>query len=63
MPESTNTKSASALNRLESRIDPTSTRFEKNMRAMAELVAAVHTEQEKISEGGGAKAIESQHSK
>src|SRR5260370_14939501 len=63
MPESTNTKSASALNRLESRIDPTSTRFEKNMRAMAELVAAVHTEQEKIGEGGGAKAIESQHAK
>src|SRR5579859_5692431 len=63
MPESTNTKSASALNRLESRIDPTSTRFEKNMRAMAELVAAVRTEQEKISEGGGPKAIEAQHAK
>ncbi|HZR28987.1 MAG TPA: acyl-CoA carboxylase subunit beta [Terriglobales bacterium] len=63
MPESTNTKSASALSRLESRIDPTSTRFEKNMRAMAELVATVRTEQEKISEGGGPKAIESQHAK
>ncbi|HTC93026.1 MAG TPA: acyl-CoA carboxylase subunit beta [Terriglobales bacterium] len=63
MPESTNTKSASALNRLESHTDPTSTRFEKNMRAMAELVAAVRTEQEKISEGGGAKTIEAQHAK
>jgi 3-methylcrotonyl-CoA carboxylase beta subunit len=63
MPESTNTKSASALNRLESHTDPTSTRFEKNMRAMAELVAGVRTEQEKISEGGGTKAIEAQHAK
>jgi len=61
MPESTQTKSA--FNRLESHIDPTSARFEKNMRAMADLVAAVRTEQEKIGEGGGMKAIESQHAK
>ena len=63
MPESTNTKAASALNRLESHTDPTSPRFEKNMRAMAELVATVRTEQEKISEGGGVKTIEAQHAK
>src|SRR5947208_8197371 len=63
MPETTNTKSASALNLLESHLDPTSARFEKNMRAMAELVAAVRTEQEKIGEGGGPKAVDAQHAK
>jgi acetyl-CoA carboxylase carboxyltransferase component len=63
MADSTPIKPASALNRLESHADPTSTRFEKNMRAMAELVAAIRTEQGKISEGGGSKAIESQHGK
>ncbi len=63
MPETTNTKSAAALNLLESHLDPTSARFEKNMRAMAELVAAVRTEQEKIGEGGGSKAIDAQHAK
>ncbi|HEX6503223.1 MAG TPA: acyl-CoA carboxylase subunit beta [Terriglobales bacterium] len=50
-------------NVLESRVDPTSARYEANMRAMADLVSAVHNEEEKICEGGGAKAIESQHSK
>src|SRR5437868_2890341 len=50
-------------NQLESRVDVTSARFEKNMRAMAELVSTLRTEQEKISEGGGAKAIEAQHAK
>ena len=33
------------------------------MRAMADLVSVVHNEQEKIREGGGEKAIESQHKK
>jgi acetyl-CoA carboxylase carboxyltransferase component len=33
------------------------------MRAMADLVSVIHNEEEKIREGGGAKAIESQHSK
>ncbi len=33
------------------------------MRAMADLVASLHNEEEKIREGGGAKAIESQHKK
>src|SRR6266705_886373 len=50
-------------NMLESRLDPTSARFEKNMRAMAELVSRVHNEEEKIREGGGPKAIEGQHAK
>jgi 3-methylcrotonyl-CoA carboxylase beta subunit len=50
-------------NVLESRVDPTSARYEANMRAMADLVSVIHNEEEKIREGGGAKAIESQHSK
>lgn len=50
-------------NVLETRVDPTSARYEANMRAMAKLVSAVHNEEERISEGGGAKAVESQHSK
>ncbi len=48
-------------NVLESRVDATSARFEANMRAMADLTASVHNEQEKIREGGGAKAVERQH--
>src|SRR6266852_7993244 len=45
------------------KLDPTSLRFESNMRALAELVAQVRNEEEKIREGGGPKAIESQHAK
>jgi len=48
---------------LESRIDPTSARFEANMRFMADLMSQVHNQEEKIREGGGPKAIESQHAK
>jgi len=48
---------------LPSKVDPTSVRFEANMRFMADLVSQVRNEEEKIREGGGAKAIESQHSK
>ncbi len=48
---------------LESRVDPTSARFEANMRFLADLVSQVRNEEEKIREGGGAKAIESQHAK
>src|SRR5438128_35578 len=48
---------------LPSKVDPTSPRFEANMRFMADLVSQVHKEEEKIREGGGAKAVESQHSK
>src|SRR6476660_744984 len=54
---------ADQIPKLPTKIDATSTRFEKNMRAMAELLAAVRTEEEKISLGGGEKAIESQHNK
>jgi 3-methylcrotonyl-CoA carboxylase beta subunit len=54
---------ADQISKLPTKIDATSTRFEKNMRAMAELVAAVRNEEEKIRMGGGEKAIESQHAK
>ncbi|HZQ69129.1 MAG TPA: acyl-CoA carboxylase subunit beta [Terriglobales bacterium] len=50
-------------NVLQSRIDPTTARFEANMRFMADMVSQVRNEEEKIREGGGQKAIESQHSK
>ena len=48
---------------LTTRIDPTSARFEANMRYMADLVSAIRNEEEQIREGGGTKAIESQHAK
>src|SRR5437588_9661169 len=48
---------------LETRVDPTSARYEANMRFMADLVSQIHNEEEKICEGGGQKAIENQHSK
>jgi 3-methylcrotonyl-CoA carboxylase beta subunit len=50
-------------NKLFSKIDPTTARYEKNMRGMAELVAAIRTEEEQIRQGGGERAIESQHAK
>src|SRR5438067_2847239 len=46
-----------------SAIDPNSPRFQKNALAMADLITTIAREQEKIREGGGAKTIESQHSK
>ena len=65
MPNRTDESDApdTALNVLETRVDATSQRFEKNMRAMAELVSQVRNEEEKIREGGGPKAIENQHAK
>src|SRR5437660_7250876 len=54
---------ADQLNKLTSKIDPTSGRVEKNMRSMAELVSAIRNEEEQIRQGGGPKAIESQHGK
>jgi 3-methylcrotonyl-CoA carboxylase beta subunit len=48
---------------LPTKVDPTSARFEANMRFMADLVSGVRNEEEQIREGGGAKAIESQHGK
>src|ERR1700733_4753920 len=48
---------------LETRVDATSARFEANMRFLADMVSQVRNEEEKIREGGGAKAIEGQHAK
>jgi len=48
---------------LETHVDATSARFEANMRFLADMVSQMRNEEEKIREGGGAKAIESQHSK
>src|ERR1700722_17350719 len=55
--------SSQASNILTTKVDPTSARFEANMRFLADLMSQVRNEGEKISEGGGSKAIESQHSK
>src|SRR6195256_1229395 len=56
-------KSDTTSNVLPTKIDPTSARFEANMRFLADLMSQVRNEGEKICEGGGAKAIESQHNK
>src|SRR3954465_6486317 len=50
-------------NILSSKVDATPPRFEKNMRAMAELMLQIHAEEEQIRQGGGAKGIDSQHAK
>jgi acetyl-CoA carboxylase carboxyltransferase component len=47
----------------ESKVKPGSARFDHNVHAMAELVARVRNEEEKIREGGGDKAIDAQHKK
>src|SRR5689334_326902 len=54
---------ADLSNKIVSKIDPTSARFEKNMRSMAELVSAVRNEEEGIRQGGEPKAIDSHHAK
>src|SRR5579862_236012 len=59
---STNNSSAPG-NVLTTKVDPTSARYEANMRFLADLMSQVRNEGEKICEGGGAKAIENQHSK
>ncbi|MGA8733519.1 MAG: acyl-CoA carboxylase subunit beta [Terriglobales bacterium] len=48
---------------LETHVDATSPRFEANMRFLADMVSQIRNEEEKIREGGGPKAIESQHNK
>jgi 3-methylcrotonyl-CoA carboxylase beta subunit len=63
MRERTESTAISINNVLATKIDPSSLRFESNMRALADLVAQVRNEEEKIREGGGARASESQHAK
>jgi 3-methylcrotonyl-CoA carboxylase beta subunit len=48
---------------LKSSIDAKSPDFQKNSQRMVELLTAIKHEEEKIRQGGGAKAIESQHKK
>jgi len=52
-----------ASNVLTTKVDPTSARFEANMRFLADLMSQVRNEGEKICEGGDGKAIENQHNK
>ena len=48
---------------LKSSVNPKSPQFEKNSQRMVESLTALKNEEEKIREGGGAKAIDSQHKK
>jgi acetyl-CoA carboxylase carboxyltransferase component len=48
---------------LATRVDPTTPRFEANMRLLAGLVSQVRNEEEQIREGGGQEAVENQHGK
>ena len=63
MADRTDTSAAQSSPVLETRIDPTSPRFEANMRFLADMVSQVRNEEEKIREGGGPKAVEAQHGK
>jgi len=63
MADRTDSTALTVNNVLTTKLDPSSLRFESNMRALADLVAQVRNEEEKIREGGGTKAIENQHSK
>ena len=54
---------ADLSNNIISKVNPTSARYEKNMRSMAELVSAIRNEEEQIRQGGGPKGIDSQHAK
>ena len=66
MPERHESSESTTLqlkNVLPTKVDPSSLRYESNMRALADLVAQIRNEEEKICEGGGAKAVESQHAK
>ncbi len=48
---------------LKSSVSSKSTQFQKNSQRMVELLTSLKNEEEKIREGGGAKAIDSQHKK
>ena len=63
MPHRSEANSSSQTTLLPSKVDPTSAGFEANMRFLADLVSQIRNEEEKIREGGGPKAIESQHAK
>ena len=48
---------------IESHAHPDSPEFKKNSRTVVDLLTEIKNEEEKIREGGGAKAIEAQHKK
>lgn len=48
---------------LKTTIKPSSPEFEKSRRKLIDLMTAIKNEEQRICEGGGAKAIESQHKK
>jgi 3-methylcrotonyl-CoA carboxylase beta subunit len=48
---------------IETRIDRKSAVFQQNARAMIERLGQIKNEEERIREGGGAKAVEAQHKK
>jgi 3-methylcrotonyl-CoA carboxylase beta subunit len=48
---------------IETQVDAKSADFEKNSRQMADRLTEIKNEEERIRQGGGAKAIESQHKK
>src|SRR5262249_37081264 len=54
---------ADPSNKIVSKVDPTSARYEKNMRSVADRVSVIRNEEEQIRQGGGEKGIESQHAK
>src|ERR1022692_1182638 len=61
MRERTVSTALTINNVLPTKLDPSSLRFESNMRALADLVAQVRNQEERICEGGGPTAIERQH--
>ncbi len=63
MAERIEPTAASPSTILQTKVDPTSARFEANMRFMADFMSQIHNEEEKIREGGGERAIENQHNK
>ncbi len=52
-----------AASTLKTNVNTKSPEFEKNTRRMIDLVTQIKNEEEQIGQGGGAKAIESQHKK
>jgi acetyl-CoA carboxylase carboxyltransferase component len=56
-------KSTSLENVLTTAVQTGAPRFQRNLEAMQELVAKLRAEEARIREGGGAKAVEAQHSK
>ena len=49
--------------KIETRVDAKSAEFTKNARQMVDRLTEIKNEEQQIVQGGGAKAIESQHKK